>query len=119
MLASGEPSIDDLHTGSNFTSMMDPTLCNSCIREPSQTESYMTNSDSFMTSNTLDDVVGFSESSNQELKLSKSFTQTTVDSAPIISSVSISHSYSDPQERSSELILSEGNSATQQGTCFT
>ena len=119
MLASGEPSIDDLHTGSNFTSMMDPTLCNSCIREPSQTESYMTNSDSFMTSNTLDDVVGFSESSNQELKISKSFTQTTVDSTPIISSVSISHSYSDPQERSSELILSEGNSATQQGTCFT
>ena len=119
MLASGEPSIDDLHTGSNFTSMMDPTLCNSCIREPSQTESYMTNSDSFMTSNTLDDVVGFSESSNQELKISKSFTQTTVDSTPIISSVSISHSYSDPQERSSELILSEGNSAIQQGTCFT
>ena len=119
MIASGEPSIDDLHTGSNFTSMMDPTLCNSCIREPSQTESYMTNSDSFMTSNTLDDVVGFSESSNQELKTSKSFTQTTVDSTPIISSVSISQSYSDPQERSSELILSEGNSATLQGTCFT
>ena len=119
MIASGEPSIDDFHTGSNFTSMMDPTLCNSCIREPSQTESYMTNSDSFMTSNTLDDVVGFSESSNQELKMSKSFTQTTVDSTPIISSVSISHSYSDPQERSSELIISEGNSASQQGTCFT
>ena len=118
MVASGDPSIDDLNTGSNFTSMMDPTLCNSCIREPSQTESsYMTNSDSFMTSNTLDDVLGFSESSNQEV--TKTFAQTTVDSTPIISSVSISHSLSDPQERSSDLILSEGNSAAYQGTCFT
>lgn len=118
MMASGDPSIDDLNTGSNFTSMMDPTLCNSCIREPSQTESsYMTNSDSFMTSNTLDDVLGFSESSNQEV--TKTFAQTTVDSTPIISSVSISHSLSDPQERSSDLILSEGNSAAYQGTCFT
>ena len=120
MMASADPSIDDLNTGSNFTSMMDPTLCNSCIREPSQTESsYMTNSDSFMTSNTLDDVMGFSESSNQDFKVSKTFTQTTVDSTPIISSVSISHSLSDPQERSSDLILSEGNSASYQGTCFT
>ena len=110
MIASGDPSLDDLNTGSNFTSMMDPTVCNSCIREPSQTESsYMTNSDSFMTSNTLDDVVGFSESSTQEV--SKTFTQTTVDSTPIISSVSISHSLSDLQERSPDLILSEGNSA--------
>ena len=114
MLASGEPSIDDLHTGSNFTSMMDPTLCNSCIREPSQTESYMTNSDSFMTSNTLDDVVGFSESSNQEVKISRTFTQTTVDSTPYISSVSLSPPLSVPQERSSDPILSEGNSASSQ-----
>ena len=118
MIASGEPSLDDLNTGSSFTSMMDPTFCNSCIREHTQTDSYMTKSESNMTNNTLDDVLCHSEISNQEIRVAQKLTRPTVDSTPIISPISISLSQFDPQEHSSDQMLSEGNSATQ-GTCFT